>query len=32
MLWKTSSIESVRLEFVLFAQQEDSTLQQLCKR
>lgn len=32
MPWKTNSIESVRLELVLFAQQEDSNLQQLCKR
>lgn len=32
MPWKTNSIESVRLEFVLFALQEDSNVQQLCKR
>ncbi len=32
MPWKTNSLESVRLEFVQFAKQADSNVQQLCRR
>lgn len=32
MPWKANSVESLRLEFVLFAQHEDCDMQQLCKR
>lgn len=32
MPWKADSVESLRLEFVLFAQHEDCDIQQLCKR
>lgn len=32
MPWKADSVESLRLEFVLFAQHEDCDIRQLCKR